>query len=230
MIKKLILAIFMVLAVNSLSSAALAQSTKSATSDAQKKDIETLKDKIADRVAELSQKDNKAYAGFIEKVDGETIRIKSTSAQTVTIKVDDILTKYFQIEDNAKEEVDFKDLEVGDYIIVSGPRDEKKVNANFIYIDTTYEIGSGKVTEVNSSDNSLRIVTLDRQDLILDIEVATSMQIVDIKSLELSRVGFSKIKNGDTVHFVFKKSQNPSKNNTYPAQKIILIPQEFFDK
>ncbi|MDO9027431.1 MAG: hypothetical protein Q7U68_01010, partial [Candidatus Roizmanbacteria bacterium] len=64
----------------------------------------------------------------------------------------------------------------------------------------------------------------------------TKQFIVNIKTLEIERVGFSKIKEGDTVHFVVKKTGNPLRqladggNNNYSAIKILIIPQEYFIK
>ena len=37
------------------------------------------------------------------------------------------------------------------------------------------------------------------------------------------------IKEGDTIHFVVKKT-GTEKNNTYTAVKILIIPQEYFMK
>lgn len=53
--------------------------------------------------------------------------------------------------------------------------------------------------------------------------------MVNIKTLDLERVGFSKVKEGDTVHFVVKKT-GEEKNNSYSAIKILIIPQEYFIK
>ena len=58
---------------------------------------------------------------------------------------------------------------------------------------------------------------------------ATTQQLMDIKTLELSKVGFSKYKEGDTIHFVFKKIAG-AKENRYTALKVVIIPQEYFQK
>lgn len=83
---------------------------------------------------------------------------------------------------------------------------------------------------MDSTANTIRVVTLDRADLILDIETTTTLQIMDSKTLELGKLGFSKIKIGDTVHFAYKRSETPNKDKKYTAGKIVLIPQEFFEK
>lgn len=212
-------------------SSVVAQSTSTDSAGRKSKEVEQLKEKIAQKVANIVKKDTKAYAGYVQEIKGKIIKIKGTGDTVVTqIETDDVLTKYFQIGTVEKKDADFKDIEKGDYIIISGPRDAEKVNANTIYIDTPYSVGSGKITEVDSVANTIRVVTLDRADLILDIETTTTLQIMDSKTLELGKLGFSKIKIGDTVHFAFKRSETPNKDKKYTAGKIVLIPQEFFEK
>ena len=63
----------------------------------------------------------------------------------------------------------------------------------------------------------------------MDIENKTSQQILDIKTLELSSAGFSKLKEGDNVHFVAEKSTDEG-DMRYTATKTIVIPQEYFIK
>lgn len=212
-------------------SGVVAQTTSTDSAGRKSKEVEQLKEKIAQKVANIVKKDTKAYAGYVQEIKGKIIKIKGTGDTVVTqIETDDVLTKYFQIGTVEKKDADFKDIEKGDYIIISGPRDAEKVNANTIYIDTPYSVGSGKITEVDSVANTIRVVTLDRADLILDIETTTTLQIMDSKTLELGKLGFSKIKIGDTVHFAFKRSETPNKDKKYTAGKIVLIPQEFFEK
>ncbi|EKE14431.1 MAG: hypothetical protein ACD_12C00509G0001 [uncultured bacterium] len=53
--------------------------------------------------------------------------------------------------------------------------------------------------------------------------------MINIKTLLKETIGFSKLKEGDTVHFVVKKT-GTEKNNEYSAYKILVIPQEYFIK
>ncbi len=230
--KKIVFAYFLILFISiTVVSAVAAQTSSTASASSKLKDVEQLKDKIAQKVATIVKKDAKAYAGYVQEVKGKIIRIKGTRDIEVTqIAVDDVLTKYFQIGTTDKKDVNLESVEKGDYIIVSGPRDAERVNANTIYIDTPYTVGSGKITEVNAVANTIRVVTLDRADIILDIETITTLQIMDSKTLELGKLGFSKIKNGDTVHFTYKRPETPNKDKKYTAGKVVLIPQEFFEK
>jgi len=69
----------------------------------------------------------------------------------------------------------------------------------------------------------------DKTVYTLSIETSTKQQIVNIKTLETERIGFSKIKEGDSIHFVVKVNGD-EKNNEYSTEKILIVPQEYFMK
>ena len=202
--------------------------TDEATTEAiSQKEIQDLKVKIANKVAELN-KDKKATAGTITDINNDVIKIKNEDNKELIIKIDSELTKYYQIEQAVKKEIKVTDLKKDAYIIVSGLPLENTINANSIYQDKPYIVRSGKITEVNKTDYYLRVMSTDKDEYILDIENITKQQIVNIKTLELERTGFSKIKEGDTIHFVVAADANTKENNRYPLLRFLIIPQEYF--
>lgn len=204
--------------------------SNSSTTSSNEKDVQNLKEKIAQKVEEIIKKDEKAYAGFITLIKDKSIKIKNIEGEEKNIEVDDVLTKYFLITgQDEKKDIKFSELKKGDYTIVTGPVDEKKVSANFIYKDTTYELGSGKVIEIDSTNSTIRTTTLEKNNYLLTLERSTSQQIINIKTLGLEKLSFSKIKVGDSVHFVAKR-ENDQKLKQFTATKILLIPQEYFEK
>ncbi len=192
-------------------------------------EVKELKEKIATKVAELRQKNNKAISGTVTSITDNTLKIKTQDDNDYDVKIDDALTKYYQIAANQKSEVEFSDIGKNDYIIVTGVIDDKKIEANAIYLDVLYLVKSGKVTEVNKDSYSLSVITTEKDNYTLDIETYTRQQLLNIKTLALEAVGFSKIKEGDTIQFVVKKTAT-DKENRFSAQKILLIPQEYFIK
>jgi hypothetical protein len=118
---------------------------------------------------------------------------------------------------------------LNDYIIISGPPLENSITANNIYRDIEYIVSSGKVTEVSSADFTVKVITVDKDNYTLNIENSTKQQLLDIKTNTLSPTGFSKIKIGDTIHFVAKKPADIQKLEV-STDKIIIIPQEYFMK
>ena len=194
----------------------------------EEKEIEELKDRIETKVSETRKENNKAIAGTIEKKDEDSLTIKCSDDEEYNIIIDEALTKYFQINKDEKQEIDFKNIEKGDYIIVTGEINDKEVLANFIYIDESYLINSGSITETNNNDYYIKVLTTVKENYTLDIESYTEQLMLNLKSLEFEKIGFSKIKEGDTIHFIVKQSAQKQEDNRYPAVRILIIPQEYF--
>ena len=201
-----------------------------ASSNIAEDEIQNFKDKIASKVAELTKQEQKAVSGFVIKTGNNQLSIITDDNQTMQVKIDDILTKIYQINGAQKKEIKLTDIVKNDYLIVNGPTSDTTVTANYIFVDEKYLVNVGKITEVDKENFSLKITTLDKETITLEIETATKQLILDIKTLELYRAGFSKIKEGDTVHFVVKQKQANNKETIYSAVKILIIPQEYFIK
>lgn len=191
-------------------------------------EVQDLKEKIATKVAELRKKNQKAVAGKITSIKDKSIMIKNNDDAEYEVKVDEALTKVYRIG-VTKKEIKSTDLKVGLYIIATGPIIDKTIDANYIYQDEQFTVLSGKITEINKDDFFIKVLTTDKDTYTLDIENSTGQQLMDIKTFELDKVGFSKLKEGDTIHFVIKKT-GTEKENRYTATKIVIVPQEYFQK
>lgn len=188
-------------------------------------EIKAFKDKIANVI----KKNDKAVSGFVISKESSVINIKSTSEIQYTVKLDNQLTKYFKILGTTKKEIKADDISKGDYIIVTGVITDKTVTANSIFVDENFLIDSGRITEIDKDNYSIKVVNNAKETYSLDIENTTKQSILNIKTLEIEKTGFSKIKEGDTVHFVVKETVD-SKDNKYSATKVLIIPQEYFIK
>src|SRR3989344_2004322 len=100
-------------------------------------EIESLKEKIATKVAELREKNLKAISGSVTSVDDAdgSLIIKTGKGEDFEINVDSDLTKYFQISDNLKKETTSAKVKKDSYIIATGLIKDRVIEANFIYID-----------------------------------------------------------------------------------------------
>lgn len=209
-----------------------ADATSSASSSSIDKGAKLLIEKLATKVEETRKKDQKAYVGTIVKVEGAIMTISSidgTDEKTYSIKIDDTLTSIFRIAGSAKKELKKSDLKEGDYVIVTGQMLNDTLEANEIYIDEQFLVKTAKITEVNKSDYYLKVITYDKDEYTLDIQNSTRQFMLNVKTKEIEKSGFSKIKEGDTVHFVVSKT-NPGagkEKNRYDAVRILLVPQEF---
>lgn len=198
------------------------------TKNPQNKQIDDFKEKLASQVAKLSEKNKKAVAGIVESVNDKKIKVKTDDEGEYDVKIDPELTKYYVIVGAGKQEKDLSTLKKDAYVIVGGTLVDRVIDGNVIYQDEQFIVDTGKITSVNTDDNSLDIVTLAKENYTLDIETTTKMQIMDIKSLELGKTGISKIKEGDSIHFVAKKATKIK--NRFSAVRILIVPQEYFIK
>ena len=226
-IKKILVITFFIIFLGFLINLIAFGEEKTATSSSEK-EVEILKEKIASKVAQLRQENNQAVSGKITNLSENQIEIKDKDDKKILIKLDRTLTKYYRIKNNQKKEINFSDLEKNNYIVVSGITTDKGVNANLIFVDEKYLVEFGRVIEINKDGYWLKINTLTNENIIIDIETYTKQWLLNIKSLELEKTGFSKIKEGDMINFVAKDEKNESDH--YSAQKIIVIPQEYFLK
>lgn len=195
------------------------------------KQVQNLKDKIASKVEELRKKDQKALAGVIKSIEKDnTIKIVANDGRDLIVKYDNSLTKIFLVAGTTKKETQFSDLQMGDYIIVTGPIMDITISANYIYKDDQFVVQVGKVTEVNKTDYFIKVISSEKDTYTLDIETYTKLFLMDIKTLEMSKSGTSKIKEGDTVHFVVIRTEKEKELNRHSAERILVIPQEYFSK
>lgn len=194
------------------------------------KQIQNLKDKIASKVEELRKKDEKATAGSITEVKDGIISFTTIDDQKLKVKSDDSLTKIYQIAGTVKKEKKLSDLKKGDYIIVTGPLMGETINANFIYQDEQFLIKAGKVTEVNKDNYYIKVLTNDKDNYTLDFETYSKTSMLNVKTMDVEKVGFSKIKEADVIHFVVSKNEEGKEKNRYPVSKVLIIPQEYFVK
>lgn len=223
---------FFLTATNSFGQTKTASSaaTVSPTPSREQIEINNLKEKIATKVAELNKVNQLAVAGVVTQTSSGEFKIKTSDEQEYTIKVDNLLTKYYSVVTGQKISLKNSDIKKGMYIIVSGPQIDKTITANSIWVDEEFFVLVGKVTQVNKDDLSVTVATSEKDTYTLDVETSTKQQIINIKTLDVEKTGFSKIKEGDTIHFVVKKAQKNRDVNQFSAVRILIIPQEYFLK
>ncbi len=191
--------------------------------------VEKLKEKVASKVSQM-RKNQKGTSGIVTAISGDEITMTSIDKVSYEVKLDDTLTKYYQVAGAAIKEIKKADIKKDSYIIVSGPVFDKSITANVIYVDERFIIKTGKITEANSGDFTLKVMTEDKETYTLDIESKTTQTILNIKTIEPEKVGFSKLKEGDTIYFVVKQGGKVANSTRYSAEKIFVIPQEYFIK
>ncbi|MCX6732822.1 MAG: hypothetical protein NTV98_04760 [Candidatus Roizmanbacteria bacterium] len=205
--------------------------TSSATSTIDK-NAKQLIEKLATKVEETRKKDQKAYVGLISKMEDSSMVVSSINGadeKKYSIKIDDTLTSVFKIVGTTKKELKKANLKVGDYVIVTGQMLNDTLEASEIYVDEQFLVRTAKVTEISKSDYYLKVITYDKDEYTLDIQNSTRQFMLNAKTKEIESSGFSKIKEGDSVHFVVSKTNTSSGKEKirYDAFRILMIPQVF---
>lgn len=203
-------------------------SDEASAAEETKKAVEELKEKVESKVTELKNNNLKTKSGFITAIKANKVTVE-TEAGPFDTEIDSDVTTVYRISGTSRSEIKAEDLKKGDYVLVSGPEIGNEVTANTIYVDEHYISKSGKIIEVNADDFYIKILTAEKDNYIIDIERATTSQILDIKTLKLDTAGFSKLKEGDNIHFTAKRGMD-KKQTRFSALKTIIIPQEYFIK
>lgn len=190
-------------------------------------EVDKLKEKVAETVSELKGTTEKAIGGIVKSIKGNTL-VLTHDGDDRTVTLDDTLTKYYQIAGTKINDLEKKDVENGDYVFVQGPEISSEITANAIYEDTPYTIISGKITAVDSSNYSINVISIDKVNYTIDIQTKTTQQMLNIKTLELEKIGFSKLKEGDSIHIVIKTNLENQKATRYDAERVLIIPNEYF--
>ncbi|PIZ65353.1 hypothetical protein CO051_00960 [Candidatus Roizmanbacteria bacterium CG_4_9_14_0_2_um_filter_39_13] len=207
---------------------AYSQSPTKEVSEVLDSQVQELKDKVAEKVEELKERKKQAVSGIIQEIKNNVITILNAENNKIDVDVDDTLTSYYDIVGTKVKDSSKDNVEKGDYIFVTGPEIGETVTANEVYTDTQYIVMSGKITEVNAEDFTIKMVTIDKTNYILDIEKSSKRNLLDIKTLKTVSIGFSKLKEGDSVHAVVKADIEKPDQTHFSAIKLLIIPNEYF--
>lgn len=206
----------------------VAQVATSSPTVAVDSDVQLLKDRVANKVIEIRRQNNKAISGFVSNIDANAMKLDNSEGID-QVKFDETLTKVFRVLGTTKKEMKIEDIKKDDYTIVSGVVADNVITANVVLIDENFLVDSGKITEIDKDIYNIKVLASDKKTYSLDIETNTKQHLINIKTLAEETIGFNKLKEGDTVHFVVKKTAE-IKDNSYSAYKILVIPQEYFIK
>lgn len=133
------------------------------------KNIQLLKNKIADQVSKIDKGNKKIYVGEVSKIEDKSLSLKTKDNKTYKVSIEEDLTKIYDIIPSVRKEISLKDLEVGDYLIITGPSLETTISANYIYRDEEYVVISGKITDISTDNYTIKVMTSEKDEYNLDI-------------------------------------------------------------
>lgn len=191
-------------------------------------DVDTFKEKVAQKVTKMKGDTEKAKAGYISAIDDTTITIIDDDDVKSMIDLDSTLTQYYEVQGTVLKTIKKDGMKKDDYVFASGPEINGAIQANAVYRDVRFRTISGKISEVDKTNFIMKVVTQDKSNITLDVQTRTSQEMLDIKTLDINKVGFSKLKEGDSVHAVIKVTRDDKKQTRFDAEKLLIIPNEYF--
>lgn len=203
--------------------------TDSAT-DTDLLDIRKRRDRFASVVAELRKKDEQIIAGQVKSIDTTSIEIDTIAGSVEKLQLDDLLTKYYQISGAAKEEIQQKDIKSGQYAIVTGFRAEGSLSANEIYLDEPFDSKAGRIIEIDGDNYTFKLESFDKETLTVSIDRNVTQEILNAKGTGLETGGFTRLREGDTVHIVYPVKSIKQQTTFVTPTRLLVIPLAYFNK
>ena len=180
--------------------------------------IESLKERLATKVAELRQTQSKAVFGTVKSISVSTLVIETKTKDVKIDLTDDI--KVAQILKGVRTKLTIENVKKGDEVTIFGTYDSTLdlLKAKYIFIQNKpLERVTGVVTDINRDDFTLTIQTTEERSIVIDIE--TTSRTVRWDGTSIVKSGFSKIAIGDTLHI--QGTAVPKKENRYSAIRIL---------
>lgn len=181
--------------------------------------ITNLKDKIASRVAQLKLVDKRGIIGTVTDVNATQITLTDIKGNTRFVDVDE-LTKFSS--PSAKSTFGISDITKGTTLGVLGlyNKESRRILARFVDVIVTPVEFSGAVSDIDTKNYTVTVVTADKKTYSVDIENITKTYTYD--GTTLSKSGFSKIDKAERITVIGFLDRNNASHIT--ATRIILFP------
>lgn len=193
--------------------------TEESTTQNLSNQINSLKEKIASRVAQLNLVEKRGVIGIVKEVEGTTILITDINSRNRSVDVDEI-TKFSSPD--AKSTFGISDIKPGTKLSIIGlyNKDSERILARFISVISNPVIISGAVSKIDDEDFTIIVSTEKEENFLIDIEKIT--KIHSYSDGEVTKIGFTKIEEGYRIMIVGYPQKNDSKRII--GTRVLLFP------
>ncbi len=183
--------------------------------------INTLKEKVASKVAELKLVEKRGTIGVVTQASGNKITLTDTQNATHSIDVDE-LTKFSS--PGSKEAFGISDISKGTSLSVIGlyNKQSKRILARFIETTTIPTFVTGAVSEVDRANFTVTVLSESQTKVLVDIENITRTSEYTDED-DVARSGFSKIAIGERIHVMGYPNKDEKARIT--ATRILVFPE-----
>lgn len=182
--------------------------------------INSLKERIASRVAQLNLVDKKGIIGTVSDISQTAITIVDSSGNNRLIDVDE-LTKFSS--PSAKASFGISDITKGTMVGIVGlyNKDSRRLLARWVDVMIEPQILSGGILSIDSTNYNFTIATVNSQSITISVEDITKSSSYTADGGTV-RSGFSKLTTGERVMVVGFPDVN--NKNTIIASRILVFP------
>ncbi len=183
-------------------------------------EIEQIKDKIASKVAEISNNELIAFSGKVLKFNTQDKTFEISNGEKVYTVGYLQNTQYFWLrKDNGQLSLNFSNIEVDDYLFVIGSliKAENRINANFIYGKNFSKVITASIVENNGKNILIKSVSSNTD---YTVNLDSGISIFQIKKDTSSKISLSDLKEKNLIT-VYGTINN--KDNSISASRILLI-------
>lgn len=184
--------------------------------------INSLKEKVASRVAQLKLVEKKGTVGVVTEVKGTQITLNDFQNKTQVVDVDEIT----EFSSSSQSNYGMSDIEKGDKLSVIGlyNKDSERILARFITTTTISQVVSGSVTSIDEENFVLTVTTPEEGEYKIDVENVTKTLSYTNEDLETpEKSGFSDIKKG--IRVVVVGFPDVKEKSRITATRVLLFPE-----
>ncbi len=185
------------------------------------KQIDSLTNKIASRVAALKLVEKRGIIGEVSGVSNTQITLNDINGNTRFVDVDEF-TKFSS--PSSKTSFGISDIRKGDKLGVLGlyNKESRRILARFIETLIMPAIIHGAVSSIDSENFTLSVNTEDGKEYKIDVQTSTRTFSYDLEKRQLLKSGFSKIETGESIIIVgFADKKDAS---LIQASRVIVLP------
>lgn len=188
--------------------------------DAKSQQIESLKERLATKAAQLRQIQRRAIVGMVKSTSVSTVSVETLTKEIKIELTDEI--KVIQYLKGKRTILTTDDISKDDWVVVFGEYDVTldilKAKVIVIFTPSKFIRRSGVISDIDKTTFTISLTSPENLPLAVDFEKSTQTQVWD-KSKGLVKGGFSKLSIGDTIHVVGLEA----KSGNISASRIINL-------
>lgn len=182
--------------------------------------IDSLKEKIASKVAQLNLVEKRGIAGTVTDVNSTQITINDVQNNTRFNDVDEI-TAFSAPGNNS---FGISDLTKGTFVSILGlyNKDSQRILARFVDVITPPTYLTGIISSIDRVNGQFNIIDENNKTTLIDVEDITKTYTFT-QATDIVKSGFSKLNVGDTVFIMGYPDQKIS--SMIVANRITQLPE-----